>query len=230
MRQSPKDDAELGETRAVLERLQRFSDDPDNFEFRPASERGRARTRLLVAVSVVGAIAAGGAGAFVYLGPQGLPGATAALKAPSPPPPPAEAIKAAPAPPSEPTPPKLVMVVPSGQKVIAQSSPDRGDKGAGNPKTSAEEAARAEQLLARGDAYLADGNVMGARDFFERAADIGLAAAAIRMAETYDPGTLQRLQALGVVPDPNQARKWYERARSLGAREATEPLSRLTAK
>jgi TPR repeat protein len=133
-------------------------------------------------------------------------------------------------PPGEPPSPKLVIVVPSGQKAVAQISPDRGDKGANSPKSSAEETARAEQLLARGDAYLADGNVMGARDFYERAADIGLATAAIRMAETYDPRALQRLQALGVVPDPNQARKWYERARALGAPEATEPLSRLTAK
>ena len=42
---------------------------------------------------------------------------------------------------------------------------------------TAEQHARAERLLARGEAYLANGNIMGARDFFERAADAGLAAA-----------------------------------------------------
>jgi hypothetical protein len=89
------------------------------------------------------------------------------------------------------------------------------------------ERARAEHMLALGEAYLADGNVIGARDFFERAADAGLPAAALRMAATYDPAELGRLNAHGVVPDLAFARKWYERARELGAAEAAERLARL---
>ena len=95
------------------------------------------------------------------------------------------------------------------------------------PELSAEEKARAERLLARGEEHLASGNVAGARDFFERAADAGLAAAALRLAATYDPVELQRLQARGIVPDRALARKWYERARDLGAPEAVERLARL---
>ena len=55
----------------------------------------------------------------------------------------------------------------------------------------------------RGDEYLANGSVISARAFFERAAAAGLAAGALRLAATYDPGELQRLQALRVVPGPS---------------------------
>ena len=90
-----------------------------------------------------------------------------------------------------------------------------------------EQRARAERLLARGEAYLANGNIMGARDFFERAADAGLAAAALRLAATYDPAVLRGLKVQGVAPDVALARKWYERARDLGSPEAAEALLRL---
>jgi hypothetical protein len=90
-----------------------------------------------------------------------------------------------------------------------------------------EQRARAERLLARGEAYLAIGNIMGARDFFERAADAGLADAALRLAATYDPVVLRRLKTQGVAADVALARKWYERARTLGASDAAEALARL---
>jgi hypothetical protein len=94
---------------------------------------------------------------------------------------------------------------------------------------SPEDKARAEQLVAQGDKYLADANIEVARQFFRRAADAGLAAAAIRLAASYDPAELARLHVLGVVPDRSEARKWYERARELGAPEAKERLARLGA-
>jgi len=90
-----------------------------------------------------------------------------------------------------------------------------------------QEKVRAERLLAKGEEYFASGNIAAARDFFERAADVGLAAAAIRLAATYDPAELQRAEAKGIVADRNMARKWYERAREMGAQEAVERLARL---
>jgi len=95
------------------------------------------------------------------------------------------------------------------------------------PPLAAHDKARAERLL-RGEEYLANGSVISARAFFERAAAAGLAAGALRLAATYDPGELQRLQALRVVPDPALARRWYERARELGAPDAVEQLARLS--
>jgi hypothetical protein len=90
-----------------------------------------------------------------------------------------------------------------------------------------EDKARAERLLARGEEHLSGGNVAAARDFFERAADAGLATAAIRLAATYDPVELRRAHAQGIVADAAIARRWYERARELGAPEAVERLARL---
>ena len=76
---------------------------------------------------------------------------------------------------------------------------------------------REERLLAVGERHLAQGNIAAARAFFRRAADAGLAVGATLLATTYDPVELQRLKVLGVVADPREARKWYGRARELGA-------------
>lgn len=97
------------------------------------------------------------------------------------------------------------------------------------PDLAGEERAKAERLQARGEAYLANGNIIAARDFFERAADAGLAAGALLLAVTYDPRGLEWLKVPGVAPDPALARKWYERARDLGAVEAEERLVLLEA-
>jgi TPR repeat protein len=47
------------------------------------------------------------------------------------------------------------------------------------------------------------------------------------MGITYDPAEQTRLALFGVVPDRNEARKWYERARDLGSAEAETRLARL---
>jgi len=98
------------------------------------------------------------------------------------------------------------------------------------PELSGEVRERAAQLVAQGERYLAQGKVGGARLFFRQAADAGLALGAIRLAATYDPGELARLDAHGIVADAAEARKWYERARELGAAEAEERLARLGAR
>jgi TPR repeat protein len=75
------------------------------------------------------------------------------------------------------------------------------------------------------------GNVEAARLFYERAADAGLAQGALALAATFDPDELVRRQVVGGLrPDPAAAKRWYERARELGADEADEPLRRLSAR
>lgn len=95
------------------------------------------------------------------------------------------------------------------------------------PELSAEVRERAEKMLAQGDKFLDSGNIEIARQFYRRAADAGLAVGALRLAATYDPGELSRLKVQGVVASPADARRWYERARALGAPEAEERLVRL---
>jgi TPR repeat protein len=84
-------------------------------------------------------------------------------------------------------------------------------------------------MLARGERDLADGNVAIARQFFLHTANIGHARGAMLLATTYDPRELARLGVVGVQSNPVLARKWYERARELGAAEAGERLARLAA-
>jgi len=85
----------------------------------------------------------------------------------------------------------------------------------------------AERLVALGERELEQGNIARARLFFLRGAQMGLARGALLLATTYDPSELSRLRVVAVQPDLAEARKWYDRARELGAPEATERLSRL---
>jgi hypothetical protein len=87
--------------------------------------------------------------------------------------------------------------------------------------------AQAERLLASGRRHLEQGNISAARAFFLRAADASSADAALALGATYDPAEQGRLTLLGVVPDLNEARRWYQRAHELGAAEAAARLARL---
>jgi len=89
---------------------------------------------------------------------------------------------------------------------------------------------RAEKLVQRGEQELLNGNIAQARAFFTRAADTGLAQGALMLASTFDPSELTRLKVQGVQPNPAEARKWYERARELGAAEAADRLTALNAR
>jgi hypothetical protein len=95
------------------------------------------------------------------------------------------------------------------------------------PFLSPEQRRRAEGFVERGWQNWEEGNIGGARGFFRYAADLGLAAGAMGMAMTFDPAQLSRIEALGLQPDRDEARKWYKRARQLGASEADERLTRL---
>lgn len=89
---------------------------------------------------------------------------------------------------------------------------------------------KAEGLMSRGRAMLSEGNIAAARLFFERSADEGLAEGALALGTTFDPAELQRMRALGTQPDPAAARRWYERAKNLGSRDADAKLQSLQAR
>ena len=117
--------------------------------------------------------------------------------------------------------------------VVAVAAPRADDAAAAGasrvpvPRLTQEQRERALALHAKGLEQLERGNVYGARKFFELAGDIGLAQSAVAAAGTYDPDELAKLRVLGLQPDVEVARKWYERARELGAVEAAERLRRL---
>jgi hypothetical protein len=110
---------------------------------------------------------------------------------------------------------------PPGSSAAARPPP------ASAPQLHPEARERALRLVKKGDAQLAEGGIAQARLLYERAAEAGLAQGAMAMAATYDPIELQNLGARGLQPDRAAARRWYERARQLGAPEAEERLRRL---
>jgi hypothetical protein len=137
--------------------------------------------------------------------------------------------------------PTTVTSLPSQKALPAERAPEPGVQDLAPPQSesrperalspprepSAEERALAERLVAQAERFFTQGDIVSARLLFRRAADWGSAPAALRLAATYDPAELLRLQVQGVTPDRAEARKWYERARELGAPEAQERLARL---
>jgi hypothetical protein len=91
-------------------------------------------------------------------------------------------------------------------------SPSVPSKAAADPAMRAQ----AERLVGQGDRQFASGNVATARLYFARAADLGFAPAAIKLAETFDAQVLARHGVHGVRPDPAQAEKWRRHAAELG--------------
>jgi hypothetical protein len=94
-------------------------------------------------------------------------------------------------------------------------------------KLTAEIRAELLTLLERGKESVRIGNILHARQFYQRAAEKGLAEAALALAATYDPGELSQMKVVGVTPDAELARKWYEKAKQLGSPEAAARLSAL---
>jgi hypothetical protein len=82
-------------------------------------------------------------------------------------------------------------------------------------------------LIARGQTYLASGDVVSARLVFRRAAEAGDGQAALALGGTFDPLVLKSLGVIGVVADVAQARSWYHKAAELGSREAPQRIDQL---
>jgi hypothetical protein len=87
-----------------------------------------------------------------------------------------------------------------------------------------------ETLLARGDELLANGDVVAARLFYQRAAEQGSAAAATAVGQTYDPFFLDQVHVRGARSDARAAEDWYRKAVAAGDRQAEARLKRLIAK
>ena len=85
-------------------------------------------------------------------------------------------------------------------------------------------------LLRRGNAALADGDIVAARLLFERAAALGSASAATAAGKTYDIAFLPRSIARGIQTDQRAAAAWYDRAAALGDPEAGALLTRVEAR
>jgi hypothetical protein len=82
-------------------------------------------------------------------------------------------------------------------------------------------------LIARGDEFLSQSDVVSARLFYRLAAANGSAAGALAMGSTYDPAFLTRNAVRGVNPEPEKALVWYRRAVELGDPEGKTRTAQL---
>ena len=84
-------------------------------------------------------------------------------------------------------------------------------------------------LVRRGDEFLAAGDIVSARNFFERAAKSGDPEGALGLGKSYDPLYLRQAGVRGVGGDPAKAATWYGSAAVAGNAEAALRLKRLQA-
>lgn len=82
-------------------------------------------------------------------------------------------------------------------------------------------------LIARGDAFLRQSDVVSARLFYRLAAANGSAAGAIAMGSTYDPVFLAGNAVRGVKPEPEKALVWYRTAAQLGTPDSKTRTAQL---
>jgi len=82
-------------------------------------------------------------------------------------------------------------------------------------------------LVNRGMDFLKNGDVVSARLLLRRAAEAGNASAALMLGATFDPLVIQQTGAVGIQPDVNKAREWYEKAAKLGSELAAQELAKL---
>jgi hypothetical protein len=81
-------------------------------------------------------------------------------------------------------------------------------------------------LVSRGAAFIASGDIAAARLVLRRAAEGGDVGAALALAGTFDPNLLAR-RGRPELADAAQARLWYQRAKQFGSAEAPQRLEQL---
>jgi hypothetical protein len=83
-------------------------------------------------------------------------------------------------------------------------------------------------MMKQGQKFMENADISGARLVFQRAAEAGEPAAALALAETYDPVVLGATASkAGLIPNATTARDWYERAKELGSPVASDRIARL---
>jgi hypothetical protein len=128
--------------------------------------------------------------------------------------------------PTEIAPKDNVTIVPSTQQNVAAAKPLVPVKPTVPP---AIDPALQRTLLDRGDTMLTLGDILAARLLYQRAAESGVAIAAFKLANTYDPAFLVEHQDLrSVRPDVQQATMWYRKAQELGEPHAEQRLNALS--
>jgi hypothetical protein len=111
------------------------------------------------------------------------------------------------------------------RSAITEAAPEKSapSLAAGEALSKGDEAS----LLERGADLLKQNDFEAARLIFTDLAERGSGAGAFALAQTYDPKALKAYFVIGLKPDLERARQWYNKAAELGSREAVQRLSAL---
>ncbi|MBP2309562.1 hypothetical protein GBZ48_30435 [Azospirillum melinis] len=155
--------------------------------------------------------------------PAEVPAAVQTVAAPPPPPEPQVAAKAA-------SPPATVAVAAVPAVAAPPPEPPRAEKREEVVHKPAKLPSNIPEatLMKRGDDLFAQGDLAGARLYYEMVAETGNAKAAFALGRTHDPLVHERLHVRGLPPDPEQAAAWYRRAVAAGSGDAEQQLKKLT--
>jgi hypothetical protein len=111
-----------------------------------------------------------------------------------------------------------------GEAAVSGAQPPRLRGGTTATPLSADEIAA---RIGRSSDFLKNGDFAAARLLLRRAAESGSADAALMLGKTFDPLYLNELGAVGIQPDIEQCRLWYEKAAELGSAAAAQRLANL---
>lgn len=115
-------------------------------------------------------------------------------------------------------------------KVAALAPPTQTDATAAHESIAEPTVAAAppqDGLMAKGDEFLSNGDIVAARLFYERALKKGNPRAATAIGKSYDPVIYQELKVHGVLPDPDLAVEWYQRGAKNGDAAANAHIQTL---
>jgi hypothetical protein len=112
-------------------------------------------------------------------------------------------------------------------KVAHQSQAETDQPPVTAPATRRLDAGEVAALLKRAKGLIAIGDIVPARLLLERAADAQEPAAALLLAQTYDPAVLGTADLRSITPDPARARDWYQKAARLGSGGARQRLAQM---
>jgi hypothetical protein len=80
-------------------------------------------------------------------------------------------------------------------------------------------------LLEKGDMLMKTGDLIIARQFYNRAFQMGAAEGALGVAKTYDPAVFAEMKVQGITPDAAKAAEWYEKAKAAGVAVAETAIT-----
>jgi hypothetical protein len=111
----------------------------------------------------------------------------------------------------------------------APALPDSGASGTVIPRPASRTLNKAleDTMLQRASRQASLGDIAGARSIFMSLAYQGSERAAFGLAETYEERFLRAHHVIGMKPEPNMAREWFEKAASLGSEDAVWRLRSL---